>query len=39
VEIAKNLVMSGLKRITLHDSKKTTFVDLAGKNKQNMGNS
>jgi len=30
VEIAKNLVMSGLKRITLHDSKKTTFVDLAG---------
>lgn len=30
VEIAKNIVMSGIKRLTIHDSKLTTFTDLAG---------
>jgi ubiquitin-activating enzyme E1 len=30
VEIAKNIVLSGAKRITLHDDKNTTFSDLAG---------
>lgn len=30
VEISKNIVMSGIKRLTIHDSKKTSFVDLAG---------
>ncbi|KAL4506801.1 hypothetical protein ABPG72_001222 [Tetrahymena utriculariae] len=30
VEISKNLVMSGIKRLTIHDSKKTQFSDLSG---------
>lgn len=30
VEISKNLVMSGLKRLTIHDSKNTSYIDLAG---------
>lgn len=30
VEIAKNIVMSGIKRLTLHDSKAASYNDLAG---------
>ena len=30
IEIAKNIVLSGAKRITLHDSKLTNYSDLAG---------
>jgi molybdopterin/thiamine biosynthesis adenylyltransferase len=30
VEIAKNIVLSGVKRFTIHDSKKTTLADFSG---------
>jgi molybdopterin/thiamine biosynthesis adenylyltransferase len=30
IEIAKNMVLSGVKRFTVHDDKKTTYTDLAG---------
>jgi baculoviral IAP repeat-containing protein 6 len=30
VEIAKNIVLSGVKRLTILDNKITTFKDLAG---------
>jgi len=30
VEIAKNIVLSGVKRFTLHDNKKADHFDLAG---------
>ena len=30
VEVAKNLILSGVKRITLHDTKNTVHTDLAG---------
>mmetsp|Transcript_28550 Transcript_28550/g.25456 ORF Transcript_28550/g.25456 Transcript_28550/m.25456 type:complete len:247 (+) Transcript_28550:2470-3210(+) len=40
VEIAKNIVLSGVKRFTLHDSRKTTHRDLSGQfflNEQDVG--
>jgi len=30
VEIAKNTVLSGVKRLTMHDSRNTSFSDLSG---------
>lgn len=30
VEIAKNTVLSGVRRLTMHDTKKADFSDLAG---------
>ena len=30
VEIAKNIVLSGVKRLSLHDSSKTEWTDLSG---------
>jgi molybdopterin/thiamine biosynthesis adenylyltransferase len=30
VEIAKNIVLSGVKRFTIHDERKVTFKDLSG---------
>ena len=30
VEIAKNVVLAGVKRFTIHDSKQVTYNDLAG---------
>lgn len=30
MEIAKNIVLSGVKRFTIHDDKKVTQEDLAG---------
>ena len=30
IEIAKNLVLSGLKRLTIHDDENTKWEDLAG---------
>jgi len=30
VELAKNIVLSGVKRFTMHDDKKVSYIDLAG---------
>jgi ubiquitin-activating enzyme E1 len=30
IEIAKNIALSGVKRLTLHDSENTTWNDLSG---------
>lgn len=30
VEIAKNIILGGVKRFTIHDSEKVTYNDLAG---------
>jgi molybdopterin/thiamine biosynthesis adenylyltransferase len=30
IEIVKNIVLSGVKRLTLHDNKNTTNLDLSG---------
>jgi molybdopterin/thiamine biosynthesis adenylyltransferase len=30
IEIAKNIVLSGVKRFTIHDNKKVDYYDLSG---------
>ncbi len=40
IEIAKNIVLSGVKRLTIHDSNNTLFSDLAGQfylNEEDVG--